>query len=69
MLCGDINGDKTVDMLDARDLLEDINTGDITCDEGTADVNCDREVNTSDVIHLLYYTGTRYSDMYELNCC
>jgi len=68
-LCGDVNEDKSVNMLDVIDLLYYVSyPGEYTIGSAwAADVNCDTRIDMLDVIDLLYYVS--YPGEYELGCC
>ena len=68
-ICGDINEDEVVNMLDVIDLLYYVSyPGEYAIGSvWTADVNCDDNIDMLDVIDLLYYVS--YPGEYELGCC
>ncbi|HJH25498.1 MAG TPA: hypothetical protein C5S37_01720 [Methanophagales archaeon] len=68
-ICGDVNEDEGVDMLDVIDLLYYVSyPGEYTIGSAwAADVNCDDSINMLDVIDLLYYVS--YPGEYGLGCC
>ena len=68
-ICGDVNEDEDVNMLDVIDLLYYVSyPGEYTIGSAwAADVNCDDNINMLDVIDLLYYVS--YPGEYGLGCC
>ena len=68
-ICGDVNDDESVNMLDVIDLLYYVSyPGEYAIGNAwAADVNCDTCIDMLDEIDLLYYVS--YSGEYELNCC
>ncbi|HJH25491.1 MAG TPA: hypothetical protein C5S37_01685 [Methanophagales archaeon] len=68
-ICGDVNEDEGVNMLDVIDVLYYVSyPGEYGIGSAwAADVNCDDSINMLDVIDLLYYVS--YPGEYELGCC
>jgi len=68
-ICGDVNEDGDVNMLDVIDVLYYVSyPGEYTIGSAwAADVNCDTRIDMLDVIDLLYYVS--YPGEYELGCC
>lgn len=64
-VCGDVDGDGTVDMSDVYLLLDRV--GNYNDYEAIADVNCDHKINMGDVVLLLNHINDPVK--YKLGCC
>jgi len=64
-ICGDVNGDSAVNMLDVTKLFDHVTFGDPIDSTWAADVNCDSGVNMLDVTKLFDHVTSGAS----LDCC